>query len=747
VSRLKRAWSSDLLALGAMGLGVTLLYASVISGKRTLFGFQDGSFQTYAWYSYEARVGSVWDPYQWGGHSFIGELITALFYPFNQLLFLVTGEGITGRGMTAFLLAHAVLAAVLMYAFLRVLRIARPGAVVGALAWALGGYMVHRLTAQADIYLAAVWVPAAFACFHLALERALWIAAPAGAALALSLLAGHVQPAVYCVLALGLYGAYHAATSDGRGRATLRAAAAFAIALAMAGSLAAVQLIPTFEYQENALRSVGLDAPVPADAELPYELVGHHFLLEPGQLDAFLSPNFDDVDDGLPYIGVFTLLLAAIGVARAPRRWAVFWGGLTLLALLYASGHHGGVHRVAYELVPMLDKLREPVRALMLVHFGLAVLAAYGAARLFERAPRVRPGPLALRLGLGAVGAAAAGYAFVKAVDGEPVASREEAARIAIAIAVAGGALVAGRLLGWVAPAAVAVLCAGIVMLDLVPVGSGRIPLESDYNATTNYSPHRYYRETDVLRFLQAQQGEFRVSNPAGRLPPNIGHVYEIQMLQGHGASMTDEAYALLNTGGAPPSPVHDLLNVRYAVTEAPVDEWREVLVSNDQQGRVSENPAPLPRAWLVRDWEVVPDWRAALGRAVDPRFPRREAAVLESAPDVPARRSGPTGEARVVSYEPTEVVFETDAPAPAVLVASELVYPGWTAEVDGDEVPIRRADGVLRSVEVPAGTHRVTMTYRPTHWTLALVLTLGSLAVLVGLCAAAWLRHRRGRA
>ena len=728
-----------------MGLGVVLTYASVIGGKRTLFGFPDASFQTYAWYSYEARTGALWDPYQWGGHSFIGELITALFYPFNQLLFLVTGEGITGRGMTAFLLAHVLLAAVLMYAFLRVLRIARPGAVVGALAWTLGGYMVHRLTAQADIYVAAVWVPAAFACFHLALERALWIAAPAGAALALSLLAGHVQPAVYCVLALGLYGAYYAATSRGeRGRTALRAAAAFAIVVAMAGSLAAVQLIPTFEYQEHALRSVGLDEPVPADAELPYDLVGHHLLLAPGELDAFLSPSFDDVQDGLPYIGIFTLLLAGVGIARAPRRWAVFWGGFALLALLYAMGHYGGVHRVAYELVPMLDKLREPVRALMLVHFAIAVLAAYGAAALFERVPRARPGPLALKIALAALGAAAVAYAFVKAVDGDPLSGRDEAERIALAIGVAGCALVAGWLLGWLRPVAVAVLCVALLLVDLVPVGSGRMPLESEYDGVTNYEPHRYYRETDVVRFLRAQPGLFRVSNPATKLPPNVGHVYDLQMLQGHGASMTDEAYVLLNTGGAPPSPVHDLLSVRYAVTDAPVDGWREVLVSRDQQGRLSENPAPLPRAWLVRDWEVVPDWRAALGRAIDPGFARREAAVLESDPGVERRRSGPAGDVRVVSYEPNEIAFETAAPAPAVLVASELVYPGWKAEVDGDEVPIRRADGVLRSVAVPAGTHRVTMSYRPTHWTLALVLSLGSLLVLAVVCAAGLLRERR---
>ncbi|MDQ3935375.1 MAG: YfhO family protein, partial [Actinomycetota bacterium] len=91
----------------------------------------------------------------------------------------------------------------------------------------------------------------------------------------------------------------------------------------------------------------------------------------------------------------------------------------------------------------------------------------------------------------------------------------------------------------------------------------------------------------------------------------------------------------------------------------------------------------------------------------------------------------------------PTEIELEARAAAPAVLVASELDYPGWKAEVDGEERPIMLADGFLRAVEVPAGTHRVEMTYRPTHWTLALVLTIGGALAVLAACGVALLRAR----
>ena len=747
---IRRPWKGDLLAAGVLTAGVLVLQASVISGKRTLLAFPDNSFQTYAWYSYAARDGALWDQYQRGGHAFLGELITSLLYPLQQLLFIVTGSGITGRGMTAFLIAHMVLAALFMYAFLRAIGLVREGAVVGGLAFAMSGYMAHRLGGQAQIFISAVWVPAMFWLFHLALTRGLWIAAPAGAAVAMSLLAGHIQPPAYALIGLAFYGIWYTVVTQPRRAAALRALAALGITVAVGFSLSAPQMIPSLEYQENAWRFISEPEPVRGDAKLPYETVGHKFLLEPAQLDAFLSPSFADVQDGRPYIGILTLLLAAVGLFRAPRRSAVFWGLFVLVSVLYAMGHHAGVHRVGYELVPLLDKMREPVRALMLVHFGLAVLAGYGAAALSDRASswrRERRGPAALALAIGAVGAAAAVLVFAKAVDGVPPLDEGDAALIAVALAVAGVAIVAGRMIGWLGPTAVAALCVVVMVLDLAPVGQANYGEPKNYDGVGNVEPHRNYRDTDVLRFLRSQPGPFRVSNPTAVLPPNTGDVHQIELLQGHGASMTYELFELLNTSGAPPGRGHDLMNVRYAVVDRPVDGWREVLVSRDGHGRVAENPAPLPRAWLASGWEVVPDWKAAFHRSLEESFPYRRSVVLDAAPRArpPARLDG--ANVRIVRRESNRIEVESRSPAPAVLVMAEMFYPGWSAEVDGEERRVLRADGILRAVEVPAGVHRVSMSYRPTHWTAALLLCLGGLVALAGACLFGWLRHRRSEA
>jgi hypothetical protein len=739
----------DLLAGAVLVAAVLILQAPVISGARTLLAFPDNSWQSYAWLNFAVRDGAAWDPYQFGGHSFVGELQTALYYPLGQLLSVVAGSSITVRGITAYLIAHMLMAAVFMYAFMRVLGVTRPGAVVGAIAFTMGGYMPSRLVAQANIFVAACWLPLIFLLFHLALRRALWIALPAGAALALSLLAGHIQPPGYALIGIALYGAWFAATATGERRAAaVRAAAAVAITAVIAFAISAVQVLPSLEYQHHAVRFVGANSAFPADAKLPYEIVGYQHIVDPSDLGGFVSPVFGDVDDGRLYVGVVVLLLAGLGAVRAPRRHALFWMGLAVLSLLYSLGHHAGIHRLAYEVVPELDKLREPARALYLADFALAVLAGYGAGSLTARRaawwPRPRA-PVAVKAVVAVVAVAALGVAFAKAVDGRPLSGHREGLEVALALAVVTLAIVAARVLGWVGPAIAGTLLVVVLVLDLVPLDQAGFARTSDYDATTNFYPNRYYADTPLIDFLRSRPGPVRVTNPAGVLPPNAGDVDQIQLLQGHAASLTDELKALLDVGGAPPSPVHDLMNVRYGVVTSadPVAGWRMVFRSGVV--RVYENPTALPRAWLASRWEVQPNAAAARERALSPDFDRLHDVVLDARPSAArAAAAGPPGSVAVTDYEPTRIEFEAKSATPAVLVASEMSYPGWSAEVDGGGARVMRADGFLRAVEMPAGSHRVTMTYRPTHWALALILSLTGVAAVLAACAAAWVRARR---
>jgi hypothetical protein len=52
--------------------------------------------------------------------------------------------------------------------------------------------------------------------------------------------------------------------------------------------------------------------------------------------------------------------------------------------------------------------------------------------------------------------------------------------------------------------------------------------------------------------------------------------------------------------------------------------------------------------------------------------------------------------------------------PRSTTLVRRETWSPGWSAEVDGHSVPVRRGDGAFQAVAIPAGSHHVTFSFTP---------------------------------
>ncbi|MCA1817325.1 MAG: hypothetical protein LC746_13200 [Acidobacteria bacterium] len=204
-------------------------------------------------------------------------------------------------------------------------------------------------------------------------------------------------------------------------------------------------------------------------------------------------------------------------------------------------------------------------------------------------------------------------------------------------------------------------------------------------------------------------------------------------------------------------SHVLDLLNATHAVafpnlrareTDPPPDLTRPLGQSGLDASRwqrvaefdgvvVLRNARSCPRAWLVAE-AVSVDGEEALRRirgeppndsgastndtaaphandAARDFDPLRTALVEDAPAELPQLPGGalpPNASSRVASYEPNRIVVETDAPQPALLVVSEIFYPGWEASVDGKRERIRLTDFLLRGVAVPAGRHRVEMRY-----------------------------------
>jgi hypothetical protein len=168
---------------------------------------------------------------------------------------------------------------------------------------------------------------------------------------------------------------------------------------------------------------------------------------------------------------------------------------------------------------------------------------------------------------------------------------------------------------------------------------------------------------------------------------------------------------------------------------------WRLVLrerADADRTLNVYENINVMPRATLVSRARLARSRPEALALVSRPDFDPRAEVVLEEAPPAPPAGAEAPGTVRIDRYEPERIALRADVAAPgAWLVLSEVVFPGWTATVDGAPVPIVRADGVFRALRLEGGQHTVDFRYRPQSFRRGLRMSGGAAAVLLVVLAA----------
>ena len=168
-------------------------------------------------------------------------------------------------------------------------------------------------------------------------------------------------------------------------------------------------------------------------------------------------------------------------------------------------------------------------------------------------------------------------------------------------------------------------------------------------------------------------------------------------------------------------TPALNMLNTRF-------------VLAGPTPNAVIENPRALGAAWLVDNVKQVnsPDEEIAALGSTD----LSATAVVDVSEFTVGDAYDASGTLRLISAEPNEMVYEADVPAPSLGVFSEVYYPeGWTATIDDQEVPILRANYVLRALEIPAGKHTIRFKFAPRSYVIGNAVTVfasGLLAVSV---------------
>src|SRR5262249_11575616 len=143
---------------------------------------------------------------------------------------------------------------------------------------------------------------------------------------------------------------------------------------------------------------------------------------------------------------------------------------------------------------------------------------------------------------------------------------------------------------------------------------------------------------------------------------------------------------------------------------------WQKVYDKNGVT--ILKNLRTFPRVWLAPKAEAldkVEILRRIRGESKIAFDPQSTALVEIEPHKLPALSGGTLSAdsyARIVTYEPRRMVIETNSNQQAMMIVSEMHYPGWVATLDGVKTFIHQTDFLLRGVFVPEGKHTVEMIY-----------------------------------
>ena len=145
-----------------------------------------------------------------------------------------------------------------------------------------------------------------------------------------------------------------------------------------------------------------------------------------------------------------------------------------------------------------------------------------------------------------------------------------------------------------------------------------------------------------------------------------------------------------------------------------------------------------LGNAWFVERSRTAPTADAEMA-ALGQIDPGKEAVIFDAqAAEGTAAEYPGAAEGSIVlkEYSPNRLSYEVSAAARGLAVFSEIYYPaGWRAFIDGEEVPILRADYTLRALLIDEGSHEVEFVYDPGSFTIGKNISLASsLAIILAL-------------
>ncbi len=713
-------------------VAVVILFYRFFLGEVIYWGVPVQQF--YPWREMAFRSGQfpLWNPWLGNGAPLLANYQTAVFYPPNWLYLILPTE--YAMGWVGLL--HLIWAGLGMLLYLRRLGVNPLGQGGGALSFALGGYLISRF-GFLSITSAVPWLPWLFWAVDGVIAsrttkeiiRAVNLLA---LVVAMQLLAGHAQTVFYSLLFAGMYALLRTFSENKNSKTSLIRLVLALAAVIFGLALAAVQLIPTLELMQQSTRASGIvEAHTFTYSFWPWRLLT---LFAPNM---FGSPATGDYwgyaaywEDAI-YVGLLPLVMVVHAIVRwfrerredqvSPVAKVVPFFALSLIPVfIFMLGDNTPIFPWLFEHVPGFNLFQAPTRWSLLAVFSLSTLGGIG---LDQWASSER-GLFWTRLAT----AGGAGIALMALLVPTLIEADIEASFIR-PVAVLGLTITALGIVTLLLPQAERHpqwrphwegLVLVLIAADLVVAHWGLNPtIKAGLYHQNSALAQAIVDEVDGYRTVMLPQDEYDLTFDTyfdlddfqqgeiehweqyrDSLLPNLG------MIDGVASANNND-----------PIPVFHQEELVKTLEEMPADE----MISRLQEMNVGVLLSSSPRS----DLPLIDRVGAVYAYRIPEPWPRAVLADCRSADDMLQCERLEAGQANLLWDKNNSLAISTEHDEASTLVLTDTFYPGWQASIDGNPASVRLANRAFRAVDVPAGEHTVTFTYRSSSLYIGATITI----------------------
>ncbi len=291
-----------------------------------------------------------------------------------------------------------------------------------------------------------------------------------------------------------------------------------------------------------------------------------------------------------------------------------------------------------------------------------------------------------------------------------------------------------------------------MVFLELfiyVQIDFLRLPKKNDFT-----------KQPEYISFLKRENAEnFRVFSMNGMLMPNYSGAFGIQSIQDNDALMignysnyvlknldpytaaasiftgTDQSSALAPTPAdmlRANLPYYSFLGVKYIISKEAVNHDSLLLIKKFEDLNVYQNKDTYPRVFQTQNVKKVdskdPDKERKINEAI-----LSYSAVVEKGKGFKDTNECQNN-SKILEYVSNKVTVENSTSCDSFLILTDNYYPGWKANVNGENKEIYLTNGLVRGVFVKEGKNRIVFTYFPDSFKRGIFISLASATFLFAL-------------